>query len=193
MAVLLTSLGKFLLSDGKLVTEEIGVLTSAVSEIANAVEAVSGGVSVPANATFDAATLSEYQTAIANAPLGSKRVAGANAVVQAMQPEHVFYIYQDDNIIINASYQGDCVVIDDGTDVSIGLGTVASSSVLSASLSVGTWTFAVLGGDNFSRSITGTVGASGSGAALILSSNPVVGEDFVSPVVFVVPRSVDGV
>jgi hypothetical protein len=143
--------------------------------------------------TLDATTQTAYNTAANGAAVGGKRMAAANAVVNAMQPSHRLYIYKDGEVIVSVTYTGAMLAVDDGYDVSIQpSNTVATSEALkSGDLATGTWWFEIQGGTSYARFITGSVGAAGSGADLELDDNPAVGQGFDLRVNFVIPRSLD--
>lgn len=141
---------------------------------------------------FDSATLAEYTAAIANAANGSKRMAGASAIVAALNPVHRLVISRDGVSIAVVNYSGACVATNDGTNVVITLGSASGGSVATADIDTGTWTFQLQGGANFARSLSGTVGPAGSGADLILSADTDGSSSFTSTISFIVPRSIDG-
>jgi len=154
-------------------------------------------VNVTSNAgalTLDSATLAAYTSAVLRAPLGSKRLAGANALLNIFSPYSVvFNIYQNGNQIIHTLYSGTLSVTNISNVVSLNFGIPISSSMTSGSLSSGTWTFHITGGPSGLNNISGTVGATGSGANITLDFDPVAGMGFISAISFIVPKAVDGI
>jgi chitinase len=144
--------------------------------------------------TLDSATQNEYDYAANAAPTGSKRLAAAGAIQNAMKPQHRLYIYKNGTLVVPVEYSGDMVIQDDGYDVTISpSATIVSNDPLFASdISQGTWWFEVQGSPDFSRILSGTVGPVGSGADLELDNSPAPGQGFAANVVFVIPRSLDG-
>ena len=158
--------------------------------------AVTVSVAAPAPITTLSMT-SDLNTAINTArdgaALGTKRVAVAQSILTTLQPSHVLNVYRNNVLICGLTFAGDCTVNDDGTNVTVGLGNIASTSTTqSADINTGTWTFAVIGGSSNASKIQGTVGPVGSGANLILSESPSTDHPFDATVSFTIPRSVDG-
>lgn len=145
-----------------------------------------------ATVTLDATTLSEYQAAIAAAG-SDKRVAGANAVVTAFQPAHRLVILRNAVTVVQADYTGDMTVNNDGSNVSLGFGTLSTVSAITTSdLYSGTWTFEVQGGASYARKISGVVGVVSSSDTVALNDSPAAGMGFVPAISFMLPRSIDG-
>ena len=145
-----------------------------------------------ASRALDPATQAEYTTAIANAPLGSKRAAAANAIVAAMSPVHRLVISRNGAPSITAIYDGNCGVTNDGIDVTVTLGALLGTpTIVAADINSGVWQFQVQGGSGLTRTITGTAGAIDSGAQLTLSSSPDPSKIFTPNFSFVLPHSID--
>jgi hypothetical protein len=152
-------------------------------------------IPAPVDATalvFDSVTAAEYEQSKNNATIGVKRMAGATALVEAFKPSHSLEVYQNGEAVVKVEYSGNCAIENNGTDVKLTLGVIMKSDVLkTADLLSGTWTFKVAGGLNNSRYMTGTVGTAESGANLVLSESPVIGQAFNDAAQFVIPRSID--
>ncbi len=142
---------------------------------------------------LDSATQTAYSAAISGAATGIKRQAAAQSIVDSLKPDHRLNIYRDGVLIIPVQYTGDCIIANDGTNIYVTLGTIASGAPnQNADINTGAWTFSVVGGSSYARSITGTVGPVGSGKNITLSESPTTGQGFDAQVSFIVPRSVDG-
>lgn len=156
-------------------------------------------VDIPVPATMpatrlDAATQAEYQTAINAAAVGSKRMAGATAIANAMSNDVVLNIYQNGFVVVPITYSGTCTVVDDGYDVYVQPpDTITGSNPnVAADLTQGQWWFELQGGTNDSRVLTGTVGNETTTAELTLLENPTPGQGVkTSAIKFIMPRSLD--
>jgi hypothetical protein len=161
-------------------------------------DAVNVAVAITPPAAVTTLTMSQSivdstTTARDAAPLGAKRVAVANAIVVAMQPSHSLNIYRNNVLVASATYDGDCVVSDDGVNVKVGMGFIATCAVYqNADISTGTWTFTVAGGTNSVNTIKGTVGPVNSNANLILSESLSTTLPFDADVSFSISRALDG-
>lgn len=140
---------------------------------------------------LDEATVADIKIALSTAPASSnKRQVVVNSIINAMKPDHRLDIYQNDILVIPAVFTGDCSLIDDGVNVSLGLGELSSADpIVTANLAVGSWTFELSGGAGFSRKITGTVGSTADNT-LILSDNPAAGMGFDPSISFLVPDTI---
>lgn len=143
--------------------------------------------------SFSTDLTNRYNNAIDGAAMGAKRVAAANAIVTAMKPDYRMYVYQETDLIIPFEFTGDLVIENDGTNVSIVLGTPDSSDPLKAAkLAEGTWHFELAGGVDYQHVIKGSVGPVGSGKLVIISADPEPGSGNSTTFKLVIPRSVDG-
>lgn len=143
--------------------------------------------------SMDNTTTNEYNTAIANAALGSKRIAGANAISNAMTTTYRLYIYQESTLVLPMQFTAPMVVADDGTNVSVSTATPESTDPLvAADITAGTWHFELQGGGGYTRLIKGSVGPVGSGKMIEISDNPSPGTGMTVSFSMIVPRSVDG-
>lgn len=131
--------------------------------------------------TVDATTTTAINTAMTAAAKPNKRMAGANALVSAMNPDHRLIISQNNIAIMTVEYTGDLLAVSDSSGVYVTPSATMDSVTVSqnADLTVGTWKFDLVGGSSYARIVSGSVGATGSGAALELSNNPEVGAGFV--------------
>lgn len=142
--------------------------------------------------SIDNATVSEYNAAISAAALGSKRNAGAQAIINAMKPDYRLYIYQETALIIPVEYTGSLSVITTANDVGVTVGIPDSSeAIANADLSHGTWHFELQGGAEYTRVIKGSVGPVGSNKLLILEDNPDAGSGTDFTFVLNMPREID--
>jgi hypothetical protein len=142
--------------------------------------------------SMDDTTTTEYNTAIASADLGSKRLAGANAIAAAFQPYRL-YIYQENTLVLPLVFTGTMVVADDGTNVTVSTGVPDPvDPLVAADITAGTWHFELQGGAGYTRAIKGSVGPTGSGKLIEISDNPEPGTGMQLSFTMTVPRSVDG-
>ena len=142
--------------------------------------------------TLDATTATAYRAAMDAAAPGSKRAAGANALIDAFGSRQVLEIFHNNKNIIRCEYEGSMTI--SSVDGSIKLHTsvaVPSDILLTADLSTGRATFLFKGGENYAAQMTGTVGRIASGDLLILDGNPVKGFSFESDFDFLLPLEVD--
>lgn len=134
--------------------------------------------------TLDAATRTAYLNAIAEAPLGSKRAAGANSLIVSMGSAQKLTLKRNGVAVLTADYTGAMVLTNDGTNIGVTLATLTSvSPILAAEVTTGTWTGEIAGGTSFARLITLQI-------APDVSTAP--GQGFNPNVNLIVPRSVDG-
>lgn len=181
--------------NGTVAFKTIAYDTGTLSTTSNTVNVV---VNITPPAAVTVLTMSDPLIAAFNAardaaPLGSKRVAAAQALVSALQPSHILNLYRNNVLISAVTYTGDCSVIDDGTNVTLDLGLINTSvTQTSADITTGAWTFTVAGGPSGSYKIQGTVGPVGSNANLIVSEAPTTAQPFDADVSFTIPRSIDG-
>ena len=125
--------------------------------------------------SIDGVTASEYNTAVTNAALGTKRLAGANAIANAMQPYRL-YIYQESTLVLSYDFVDKLSVTEDGVNVYVRSGTPeASDPLISADINGGTWHFELQGSPDYSRVIKGSVGPVGSGKMIELIDSPAPG------------------
>jgi hypothetical protein len=134
--------------------------------------------------TLDATTRAAYLTAIAEAPIGSKRTAAANALIVAMGSAQKLTLKRNGIAVLTADYTGAMVQTNDGTNIGVTLGTLSAvSPILAAEVTTGTWTGEIAGGTSFTRLISLQI-------APDVSTAP--GQGFNPNVNLIVPRSVDG-
>lgn len=139
----------------------------------------------PAQTVMDATLYSAYQSAINGAPLGSKRIAGALAIINAMGSTQKLTMRRDGQTILVANYSGSMSYSTVADDIVVSLATLgAVSPIVAADNTTGTWTMEIAGGASFSRTIT---------LPVTLDQAALVGDGFNPGTVSVlVPRSVDG-
>ena len=134
--------------------------------------------------TLDATTRTAYLNAIAEAPIGSKRAAGANALIVAMGSAQKLTLKRNGIAVLTADYTGAMVLTNDGTNIGVSLPSLtAISPVLAAEVTTGTWTGEIAGGTGYARLISLQI-------APDVSTAP--GQGFNPNVNLIVPRSVDG-
>lgn len=113
----------------------------------------------PTQNIMDATLYEAYRSAINAAAAGSKRVAGADAVINAMGGAQKLTLKRNGNVIVTADYSGFMTRSTVGTDVVISLNTLGVvSSMLPADHTTGTWTMEITGGAGYARKITLPVG-----------------------------------
>jgi len=143
--------------------------------------------------SMDSATTTEYNSAIANAPVGSKRAAGANAIANGISTSYHLDIYQETTLVVSFPFTSLMTVTDDGTNVSVSTPTPElTDPLVTADITSGTWHFELHGGNSNDRVIMGSVGPTGSGKMIEISDNPAPGTGMSVSFSMIVPRSVDG-
>lgn len=151
-----------------------------------------GGTVVVTVADLDNTTGAAYTAAIAGASTGSKRMAAANALVAAMPDAHRLVVSRDGAQIILATFTGGLSITNVSGVISVVLGTLVTSTVADGAINTGNWTFQLQGGAGYARTISGTVGPSGSGKDLILSGDTQAGDGIDPNISFLLPASLDG-
>jgi hypothetical protein len=142
--------------------------------------------------SMDNQTTSEYNAAIAGATSPGKRLAGANAIVSAMTPYRL-YIYQENSLVVPMTFSTPMVANDDGTNVTVSTGTPdPTDPLMAADINSGTWHFELQGAADYSRSIKGSVGPTGSGKMIEISDNPAPGTGVSISFSMTLDRSIDG-
>lgn len=142
---------------------------------------------------LDEASQAIYAAAIANAVAGSKRLAGANALIGIFGNARRLTIRRNDAIVMFLDYTGALPLYNSGGQIGVSLGTVSSvSPIASADIDTGTWTAVLAGGVDLDASVFLTVGPAGSGKMLILDADTAPGMGISPSFVLVAPRSVDG-
>jgi hypothetical protein len=144
-----------------------------------------GGGAVPAQFVLDSQSYAAYQSAIAAAPIGSKRAAGASSIISTFGNAQKLTLKRNGVTVLVANYSGPMTQATAGADIQVvlqNLGTV--SDVVAADNTTGTWTLEVSGGATFARTMTFTASTD-----LVAA----VGDGFnPGPIAFVLPRSLDG-
>lgn len=144
--------------------------------------------------SIDPLTLDEYATAVSTAPVGSKRIAAANAIVAAMAPYYRIYVYSGNDLVIPIEYTGQLTVTTEESQVFIKAGVPdISIPVRSGDLLVNTWRFELQGGNGFTRKIIGSVGDIASGAMMTFDKNPEEGSGMVVNFALQLPAGLDTV
>jgi hypothetical protein len=142
--------------------------------------------------TMDDQTTANYNANIATAPLGSKRLAGANSIASDFTPYRLT-IYQETTKVVSFDFLGSMIVANDGTNVTVSTATPeVTDPLVVADINAGTWHFELQGGNDYSRLIQGSVGPVGSGKMIELSDSLAPGTGVQISFVMTVPRSVDG-
>jgi hypothetical protein len=138
----------------------------------------------PGSNVLDATTLAAYLNAIAEASLGSKRVAGANAIIVAMGTAQKLTLKRNGIAVLTADYTGAMTQTNNGTNIGVTLpSTFTVGPIAAADVATGTWTGEITGGTGFARKITLPI-------ATDVSTAP--GQGFNPTVNLIIPRSVDG-
>jgi len=123
-----------------------------------------------------------------------KRVAAANALINAMAPNHTLSIFRDGVEIIRAEFPAKMELYSNEEDIGVALGEVGSSTTYkTADINTGSWIFTIKGGPSDMSTIDGSVGPIGSNKDLILEDSTVAGQVFDQVVVFLLHPSIDGV
>ncbi|WP_407308411.1 Ig-like domain-containing protein [Acinetobacter sp.] len=142
----------------------------------------------------DSVTKTEFKNAVEAAPIGQKRVAGAQALIDAMKPNYHLNIYQENTLVVSIAFTEYLQINNDGADVVVTLGTPDSGNPLvAADITQGTWHFELIGGQDNTRSIKGSVGPVDSGKLMTLSDNPEPGSGLSIVFKLVINRALDGV
>lgn len=138
----------------------------------------------PSSNVLDATTLAAYQTAIAEASIGSKRVAAANAIIVAMGTAQKLTMKRNGVVVLVADYTGPMTQTNNGTNIGVTLpSTFTVGPIAAADVATGTWSGEITGGTSFARKITLPI-------ATDVSTAP--GQGFNPTVNLIIPRSVDG-
>jgi len=144
-----------------------------------------GGVD-PGLSIMDATLLADYRNAMSGVSLGSKRVAGANAVITDMGTAQRLTLICNGSTVLTADYTGPMVLINDGYNVSLGFSTLSTvSAIAAADRATGTWSMELTGGAGYARKITLAVSADANTA-------PGMGFNPTPNPALIVPRSLDG-
>lgn len=142
---------------------------------------------------LDATSQGEYAAAISAAQAGSKRLAGANKLIEIFDTARRLTIKRDAATVMFLDYTGAMTLYSSGGQIGVSLGTLSTvSSIAAADIDTGTWTAVLAGGTNMARSAVLTVGPTGSGKMLILDADTAPGMGINPSFVLVAPRSVDG-
>lgn len=142
---------------------------------------------------LDGSSQVEYAAAIFSALAGSKRLAGANALIGIFGTARRLTIRRDGVTVMSLDYTGAMPLYNSGGQIGVSLGTVSTvSAIAAADIDAGTWTATLAGGTNLARSIVLTVGPAGSGKMLILDADTGPGMGINPSFVLVAPRSIDG-
>jgi hypothetical protein len=156
------------------------------------------GVKVPSPASSgiyfgDLLTKAEYSTAVSLAPVGQKRAAGANALINSLGSKPRLFIYQNNVPVILAEYSGLFTMTNDGTNIAVKPAGQMNVTILKAAdINQGVWTFELQGGTFYTRSLRGSVGPEGSGKNITLAISTVIGNGFASDYSFLLARAMDG-
>lgn len=142
---------------------------------------------------LDATTQSEYAAAINAATSGSKRAAGAQALVTAFGTAQRLTLTRNGVTILTADFTGNLPVYDDSVVIGVTQSNLTSvSAVANGDIDTGTWQAVFAGGAGYSRNATLTVGVAGAGKNLTLDADTAAGVGFNPSFILVVPRSADG-
>jgi hypothetical protein len=142
--------------------------------------------------SMDSQTTSEFNAAISAATSPGKRMAGANAIVSAFAPYRL-YIYQENTLVVPMTFSTPMVANDDGTNVTVNTGTPdPTDPLVAADITSGTWHFELQGAADYSRSIKGSVGPTGSGKMIEINDNPAPGTGVSISFSMTLDRSIDG-
>lgn len=137
-------------------------------------------------------SMGEYRSMISAATDGTKRMAAAQVVKARMGTQYQLRIYQNNRLISYAEYTGIMSIEEDGTNVFVLPNTQLHGAVIeSGDLTGGSWSFELQGGPNYANVLQGTVGLTDV-YDIMLSHNPIAGEELTTMFKFVVPRSIDG-
>lgn len=163
---------------------------------------VTVSVNIPPPHTKPTMTLSlelqaGYDSAAANAAMGSKRAAAANYLITQFGSVQKLSVYRDGTVILAYGFSKPMELVDDGYDVYIQptsdpTGVSSYDVFTNAPLSTGNWWYE-LSYDQVApaRVIAGSVGGVGSGADVILEQDPSPTISYNMDFKFILPRTLD--